>query len=322
MMRKDRTAEIEDLFPGGRWSGGEYIIRCPLCGDSFSHSHCSINVEKGVFKCFYCGASGKLRWLIKEYAGDQPLSFLSGIGITEKQRMPELPFFQFQEFFKPGFLPETLEQKAWSYLQARGITRADVEYYHLRWADRGRYFGRVILPVLEEGEVVCWSARAFLDVLKPKYLFPHYGETLLTCSEAIFGYDGALHSPVIHKCLVLVEGIFDAIAVNKAFAADATGMFSLSILSKMLSDGQLLKLQKFDKKTTQFYIMVDPDATKDGIKIAKRLSSYGRVVRVCHLKGAKDPGEATSSQILDAIAEAILYNDSLELRTTLGLKGE
>ena len=319
--------DIEGLFPEGRWSGSEYIIKCPICLDAVSHSHCSINVEKGVFRCFYCGATGKLKWLIHEYAGDQPLLFLRNPVVTKERPIAATSFSQFQEFFifKQGFLPEMLEQKAWSYLQARGITRSDIEYYHLRWANRGRYFGRIILPVFEGEQVVVWSARAFLDILKPKYLFPHSGETSLTCSEAIFGYDRALHSSVIHKHLVLVEGIFDAIAVDKALATDTmrpTGTFVMSMLSKTLSDNQFMKLLRFDKKAVQFYVMVDPDAEKDGIKIAKKLSSYSRLTKVCHLQGAKDPGEASPRQILDAISSSVLYSDDLDRRAALGLRGE
>lgn len=47
----------------GIQSEGEYISRCPSCGDSDNknHGHLSINLHKGLYHCLKCGYSGKLR---------------------------------------------------------------------------------------------------------------------------------------------------------------------------------------------------------------------------------------------------------------------
>ena len=173
----------------------------------------------------------------------------------------------------------TNDKLALRYLRGRGLTNLEIERYDIRYASSGRYFGRVIIPTYEENEMVCFIARSFLDFIEPKHLFPHYGETKLTTNEAIFGYDEAKGTR--GENIVLVEGVFDAMAINKP----AIYNVGLAIMSKSLSKGQLYKLLKLEG---HFFIMLDPDAKKDSLKIAKELSAYGRKVKIEYLQD-EDP---------------------------------
>jgi DNA primase len=166
------------------------------------------------------------------------------------------------------------------------------------------------LPITENEETVCLSARSFLPFIKPPYLFPHYGETVCTAGEVVWGYDFAqIYSKT---AVILVEGVFDAIAVNqKMDTGIGIHIYGLALLNKAMTKAQRNKLLRLDKKV-RFYIMLDADARKDSLKIARELSNYGRRVYLCFLPEG-DPASVSQEQYDKTFEGAKEFDDELEM---------
>jgi len=303
--------DIEQIFPGGEWKNdNEYVCRCPICNDHRYHNHCHINPEKGVFHCFYCGEGGSLSYLLKEFADIRVEIDLPRKEIQKKQKYPETDFWKFS---KITGLSGTLDRLALSYMKRRGFDRKICEDYDIRFGDSGRYYGRIIVPIFENGRVVCFSARSFLKIILPKYLFPYHGETLIAKSEAVFGYDLVKDNFKSDGFgVIITEGIFDAIRAN---IFDYPGLRAVSILGKKLSKGQLFKLLKLPKNLI-YFVMMDADAGRDGLEIAKTLCNYGRTSRLCRLKKG-DPDSVPRSEFVRAIEESKEFSFDLELEITV-----
>lgn len=298
--------QIEDVFDGEWQSSGEFLIRCPVCGDHSTHNHCFINLRKQTFYCHYQGCSGWLGGLIKEH---KDVELEPRTGITEKKKYPPVDFNQFNMITG---IENSNDRLAMAYLKRRGIDKDEIELYSIGYCTNttNRYYGRIILPITENEEIVCLSARSFLPFIKPSYLFPHYGETINTAGEVIWGYDRA--SVYSEIAITLVEGIFDAIAINQKTKMN---MYGLALLNKAMTKSQLNKLLRLDK-SIRFFIMLDSDAKKDSLKIARELSNYGRKVYLCLLPEG-DPSSCSQEQYDKAMTEARDFNDEVEMEELL-----
>ena len=296
---------IDEIFPDGHWANeDEYVIRCPICGDHKTHDHCYLSLSKKLYNCYHCGAGGKLDWFVRRY-GDGKFELEPRKGIIEKKKHEGTDFAAFPKISKTG---DFLSRMAHEYLTDRGIPDEEIRRYDIRYGSDGRYYGRVIVPLVEKERIVCFSARSFLRKIKPKYLYPHHGETLLTTGESFFGFDEA-RSENLRRC-VLVEGVFDAMAVNRK-DPDSVG---LAIMSKAISKGQLFKLYSMERSI--FYIMLDSDAHKDAVKIARQIHDSGRNVRICFLDEG-DPDTISEEELVGAIEISQPYSLSLETEIKL-----
>jgi len=288
---------IADVFKGERKSQNEYLIRCPYCGDHKTHNHCFVNPVKDRFMCHYCGENGTVKTLVRDHGDGVEIE--RSAGTFEKKKFKEVEWDQ----FKPVTgMSSTMDRMALKYLGERGIRKDQILHYDIRFSDYGRYYGRVLVPIFETGtdgwEVVSFMARSFIDKVKPKYLYPHHGETKLTTSECVFAWAWQLEEGTRHP--VIVEGGFDAMAVSAL--VDFEG---LSILSKQMSQAQLNKLLRLADRT--FYVLLDGDARKDAIKIAKKIESYGRHVYVAELTGDDDPASVDKDVLSNVLVTAKRY---------------
>ena len=294
--------DIEEIFPGKWVKDDEYLIRCPVCGEPGStHDHCYVNPDKKVFKCWKCGKGGHLDWLLRNY-GDgielEPRTVVKG-----KQGYPPVDFSRFRRV--TGTLG-TMDRLAYGYLLGRGLNKEEIEKYDIRYSESGRYYGRVLFPIYEEGVLVCFSARSFINWVVPKYLFPHTGETPLTTSECVWNIDDA----EFKLGAIVCEGILDAIAVNRFLIKEKWKAFGVvSILSKNLSNGQLKKLLKMN---SQILILLDADAYKDSVKIAKQFHAYGKGVLVASLEKG-DPADNSLEELERVVCEAKEYDLEMEV---------
>ena len=296
---------IEDVFEGEWKSPEEYLIKCPYCGDHKTHNHCYVNVVKGMFICHHCGESGIVERLLMDHGDGEKVE--REPGMVEKARYEEVDI---ESFKKVTGVVSTMDRMALTYLKGRGFTKEEIEKYDVRFSGFGRYFGRVIFPIVEHGENVSFISRSYMKTVYPKYLFPHHGETKLTTNECMWGWDSITEE---HMRVVLVEGIIDAINVNRFVDHHA-----LALHSKQMGEAQLLKLLRLSRDT-HFIVMMDGDAHKDGLKIAKKLKQYGRNVEMSLLAKDEDPGSLDGFRFGTAILERTFPVDvNLAMRVYLG----
>lgn len=267
--------KIENLFPDGVWkSKDEYLIKCPYCGDNPTHNHCYVNVSKGRFFCHYCGVSGTMDRLSRDFGNGEFIE-KDGMWFPAQERRK----LYFERFKKVTGLSSTMDRMALSYLFKRGMGGDEIEKYNVRYSEYGRYYGRVIFPIIEDGKVVCVMARSFLENVKPKWLFPHKGETLLSTSETLFGYDRLYNS--ISSNVVIVEGGFDVVGLNRINYVSSM-LKIVGIQGTVLHSTQLNKLLFVSNEDTTFFVMLDKDAKgKKSIEVGRRLKKYSRNVVIC-----------------------------------------
>jgi len=328
------TINIQELFPDGKWEGSsEYCIPCPYCGDAKDHSHCFVSVAKRIFHCFYCGEAGTISKLVRDHADKLATTpeYDSAVPIYKEIDAPVIKEIEFENFRRVPLLEHqpadefSLGYRAWRYLHERGLSDIEIHVYDIRYAPTGRYAGRVIIPVKEAGSAVCFSARSFLEsAVKPKYLFPAKGETILSASDSIFNYDKIETPTHVSQTVVITEGIFDAIAVERLRFPNT---ICVSTLSKNITDAQAKKLL-VARINRSFVIMFDSLAKDPNIKhdigrAARMLvESVADVNVFVAVLPTNDPAASTREEISQAIGEAgqFTYVSGMELAMALGGK--
>jgi hypothetical protein len=292
---------IEDVFPDGKWmSDEEFLIQCPICGDHFDHNHCYVNIKKENFFCHYTGCKGHISRILYEDIDLKP---------RQKAIQEEVEEIDFSQFPKVTGTEGFNDKMALTYLKSRGLNKDDIDTYDIRYASSGRFFGRVLVPIYEDKRLVCFVGRGFLHFIEPKYLFPRKRQTVLTISEAIFGYDKVFTSP--RKRVYLTEGVFDAMAVDKKL-----GGLGLALLTKHMSDRQLYKLVTFPSDIS-FWVLFDSDAQEEAVKVAGKLRAWGREAMFVPLEEG-DPASVDQEILAEALRLARPYSEELESRVILG----
>lgn len=297
---------IDEVFDGEWKSPEEYLIKCPYCGDHKTHNHCFVNIVKGMFMCHFCSETGTVDRLMKDHGEGEQVE--RGPGIFEKTRHEETDF---NEFKTVSGMKSTVDRMALTYLKDRGFDRKEIEKFDIRYGDFGRYFGRIIFPIKEDGHVVSFVSRSFLKAVKPKYLFPHHGETSLTTNECMWGWDKAMENGAMR--VLITEGVIDAIALGRA------GYYSVSLNSKQLGIAQKMKLLTLPKDVI-FVVMLDGDAHRDGLKVAKSLRAFGRETYMTLLEKDEDPDSITVERLHDVLLTRTYPVDvNLALKVYLGI---
>lgn len=126
-----------------------------------------------------------------------------------------------------------------NYILDRGMK---YEWYNWHWSSAPGYRDRVIIPFYNEGKIVGYTGRKIKEG-KPKYLTDGQGTYL-------FNVD-AQHDD--RQFVILVEGQFDAIAIN-----------GVAIMTNEPNEAHILRLRQLGKE-----VIVVPDRDKPGAKLIK-----------------------------------------------------
>jgi DNA primase len=180
-------------------------------------------------------------------------------------RGPERP--RWSEVNLPEWQP--LGWRAKRYLKERGIDEQQAASLGIvEMADRMR----VIIPYFgPEGGTIYWTARSYSDLEEgPKYLAASGRHPLYV-----------LPSWAPQSEAVLVEGVFDAIAVSQR-----TGKMAIALGGKACP--RYLRSDVLDLCTDDLLVCLDADAIADALKLKKQLM-FRRKVRVVHLPVGEDP---------------------------------
>lgn len=193
-------------------------------------------------------------------------------------------------------------EKATEYLVCRGLTEEDIEHYQLRLSSklRNNLGPWAVFPVNYYGIPVACQGRKFLNDSDPKYLSSD------AIGEWLWPLDKSNLENIEKGIVVLVEGVFDALAYIKA------GVPALCTFGKNLTRPQLKLLQSHGVK--KVYLSYDADAHKDIRKAADRVrhlfSTF--IVELTPLpeNPKADPGDVLSGKVdsswlLDSLANAI-----------------
>ncbi|MGJ8565133.1 CHC2 zinc finger domain-containing protein [Bacillus subtilis] len=311
-----------------RWNLAETEAQwcCPFCTDT--RYRFRINADTLQAYCFNCQWKGNAVKFVADY---QKLNFHEALDIVnfyqdfrplpediyeevfdklyDVEYEPEKTYISLPEDFKRlDYTKSYMAKRYFKYAYKRGLTDKQISIHGAGFCPEGKIVtktksgeekqsflrNRLILQAYnDEGEPIYWNARAILDNIVPKSYNPTGGIRTINKSDVIFNFNNAKKK----GACVITEGIFDATTV---------GSLGVSIFGKTLSTKQLLQLVQADLEAV--YIMLDPDALEDAIKMATMVSKHISNTYICYLKGG-DPNEVGRKGCLRAIKEAEKFDN-------------
>jgi len=298
-------------------SNGEWVLDCPRCGKR----KLSVHAHKKIWHCWVCesyqsgeGSGGLISLLALLEGGSRQEAIAKLVEAVGHIHVP------IDELDAEHLAPAAVEaafprcpiappegwapiEDYWSvrYLRQRGISEADVRDYGLLYCASGRYAGRLIFPVWEEGVLVYYQARATWEAserpgqLYVKALNPPAGLGVAGKADVVFNLDRAAKAPRT----VITEGPIDAIHV---------GSSAVAVFGKKLSMTQILKMRLAGVEAVDLCwdgpTGSEPaGAWPDMLEVAPLLSGVFRDVRLVFLPRG-DPGDYDARELSRFIAQA------------------
>jgi DNA primase len=229
--------------------GVERSFLCPHHGDS--RPSASVNIVKGVYYCYTCGARG---------------------GLTGEDALLEPDYEEMRIWFEQKMEAGHVYPESW-------LSRWDAGEVHSYWAERVGVLAAknfrlgydheqdmVTYPLRDPSGQVLGVVRRALgdDHSGPKYLYP----AGVDVGRLLFNY-----TPELRRYVVLVEGALDAIACWNI------GVDAFAIYGSRLSDAQRLLIDRVDPEVV--YTAYDnDDAGYKAYLETKHAFRHRRVVRI------------------------------------------
>jgi DNA primase len=168
------------------------------------------------------------------------------------------------------------------YLRNRGITGYDIIRYQMGYTMVGPYSGRIIIPSFDtDNKINYFVARSFYET-NLKYKNPPVSKNVIVFENQINW----------NLPLVLVEGVFDAIAVRRN---------AIPLLGKFVPRKLLKAMIK--NRVKEVYVALDDDAITEAREIEQKLSTHGIDVKLVNLD-KKDPSELGFKDTWECIEKA------------------
>jgi hypothetical protein len=278
----------------------EWVMDCPKCGKH----NLSVNVRRKVWHCWTCeryettpegyrratqgaGDLVKLLELVEGVDRSQAInSILNGV-IFLYRDIKQLPSDDLRNQFLEAVydpLPVT-PPEAWCsidevipFMDSRGITLDDVQAFGLGWCEAGRYAGRFIFPVWENGSLLYFQARAMWQPKSGqkylKSLNPPAVPGNAVSSDVLMNLDQARHYPRV----AIVEGPTDLVR---------TGPDAVCTFGKRITAAQIGRLLRAGVRAVD--LMWDSDAREEMVATAPLLEALFDT-RVIFLPDG-DPGD-------------------------------
>lgn len=179
-------------FPGEcRSSGNQLVFNCPACEGKWK---LYLNPVSGLYYCFRCGTRGCVEVGVAPDAYDAGKQIMDLLLRAKREPWNEVELPEFDH----------LSRRAVRYLEKRGIPHSYAKRRGLvEWEDKFR----IIVPYFDEsGKLIYWNSRAYSDNLAegPKYIASPGKHPLYVLG------------PADARKVFVVEGVFDAFAVNQA----------------------------------------------------------------------------------------------------------
>ena len=300
-MRETKLPEKLKLLKkalGRCWTNEEeHQFHCPKC--NHHKLKLSVNINKGVFKCWICDYSGtKISPLIRRYAPSYYADWRQLEGEVSLDKYDTI--FEEQDELQPQIidLPENFQtltgkktkvkRRALNYLYSRGFTDANILAWKIGFCDFGEYQDRVIIPSFDtQGNLNFFIARSYTGDWM-KYKNPKASKDIIFNGLNI---DWAAD-------VVLVEGVFDAMKCKN----------SIPLLGSTLRENSIL-FQKICERKPNVYLALDDDVKDKEFGIAKKLREYGIRVMSIDINGYSDIGEMPAEIVEERKQNADIVSD-------------
>jgi len=254
---------------------GEVYFTCPFCHNA--KPKFAVNVIKNAFHCWHCGARGRSLITLFKRLDVSPLqlkelrSLLSTDQLQNYIEEDTKTDLYLPTEYKPLWIPSQNIHylNAIKYLRNRGISGYDVIRYQMGYTMDGPYAHRIIIPSFDvTNKLNYFIARSFYESTL-KYKNPPVSKNVIVFENQINW----------KLPLILVEGVFDAIAIRRN---------AVPLLGKFVPK-KLLKAM-LQQKVKDVYIALDDDAILEAREMEQMLRTYGMNVKLVNLN-KKDPSE-------------------------------
>jgi len=265
------------LMKSYQMKNGEHAFHCPFC--NHHKKKLQINTETQKWHCWVCNKGGyKIGILLRKI--NAPKNIISEVlkilgdyqGVSKEKEEVTKYDVSLPQCYKPLWKPseDPLYKNAIHYLKGRNIGSIDILRYSIGFCSSNGYSNRIIIPSYDaDGKLNYFMARDMFPNSKFKYKNP-------PMSKDTVGFEMFINWK---EPIVLVEGIFDAIAIRNN-AIPLFGKFPSKTLVMRLAEKQVKKV----------YVALDEDAKQDAIKLSKFLMDYGIKTYLLDMKD-KDPSE-------------------------------
>jgi DNA primase len=265
------------LMKSYQMKNGEHAFHCPFC--NHHKKKLQINTETQKWHCWVCNKGGyKIGILLRKI--NAPKNIISEVlkilgdyqGVSKEKEEVTKYDVSLPQCYKPLWKKsdDPLYKNAIHYLKGRGIGPIDILRYSIGFCSSNGYSNRIIIPSYDaDGKLNYFMARDMFPNSKFKYKNP-------PMSKDTVGFEMFINWK---EPIVLVEGIFDAIAIRNN-AIPLFGKFPSKTLVMRLAEKQVKKV----------YVALDEDAKQDAIKLSKFLMDYGIETYLLNMKD-KDPSE-------------------------------
>ena len=281
-------------------TGQEFLFRCPKC--NHEKRKLSVNLDKGVYKCWVCGFSGlKIVKLVKKYADYSDYNRWKDLdGTIDITTFDDLFGEKEETVVEKVNLPDSFvsltgnnnsfkARHARSYLKKRNIFEDDILKWKIGFCSEGDYQNRVCIPSFSDsGDLNYFVARSYGDDFI-KYKNPPVSRDVIF-NDLYIDWD----HPII-----LVEGVFDAIVAGNA----------IPILGSVLKEDSKL-FQKIISKKATVYVALDPDAKKKEQRIINSLLEHDIEVLKIDVAPYDDVGSMTKETFLQRKKEAAVMDST------------
>lgn len=184
----------------------------------------------------------------------------------------------------------------WKYIKTgRGFgadTQAVIDRYDLKACLAGEYTRRLVIPFIEEGRWVSFTARAIDKFAELRYKTLQNSRSLIPPRHTIFNYDTVVQGG---KMLVVTEGPLDAMKVD--FYGRALGVCGTCIYSVSISEQQIYKLQLASKRFQNIVVILDREFELHALSVASVIGTPTRVEKFRGKRGVKDFGDMDGKAI-------------------------
>lgn len=322
-------AGIEVLDRGHGVAKGNFNIHCPLCGAADRGHHMGISLDKGWWGCWrnaehrgkspvrlMVAALGKPVWEVRRLLGlhdtPDPGAF-DGL----RARLVPNPSPSRESGAQGGKPPSltlpidfhtfdprrgtTASRRFAEYVQGRGFTgRAfeDVTHaYSLRYAFRGPFKDRVILPYMYKGDVVTWTGRSVYATERLRYRDLEQAESVIFKNELLYNYDGAAMGG---QALIVLEGPFDVLKGD--YAGQPHGVRCVGLSTNNVSDSQLGQIAELSDAFERVYVGMDTATPFDKMASYRMLATMRGVVDARMIPGLETLGKDVGGASVRAVS--------------------
>ena len=268
---------------------GENAYYCPFC--NHHKKKLQVNFETQKWHCWVCNKGGhKIGILLRKI--NAPKQIISEVlkilgdyrGVSKDKEEKTEYNVSLPQCYTPLWKKsdDPIYRNAIHYLRGRGIGGTDILRYSIGYCSSGGYSNRIIIPSYDaDGKLNYFLARDIFPNSKFKYKNPPMSKDTV-CFEMFINWN---------EPIVLVEGVFDAIAIRNN---------AIPLLGKFPSPKLVGKIITKDVKT--IYIALDEDARKDAIKLSKFFMDLGIDTYLLNMKD-KDPSELGFKKFWEVVKE-------------------